>query len=181
MLLAHSAGLSGLDTPAKGEALYDHDDIAARLGAQAPWWEPGSASGYHALTQGYLLGEVVRRTTGKTLGTVFREEIANPLGIDFHIGTPTVDPRIGDLIPPGRHWRSDGGSPDSIPPTKSLPMARLPHRLAPGGLPATTAMPGRWPGPAVLACRGALDGKRILAKPVADAPSNRKSPAWTWC
>ena len=109
MLLAHSAGLSGLDTPAKGEALYDHDDIAARLGAQAPWWEPGGASGYHALTQGYLLGEVVRRTTGKTLGTVFREEIANPLGIDIGLGT--VDPRIGDLIPPEQNIGEATDSP----------------------------------------------------------------------
>ena len=103
------------DTPAKGEALYDHDDIAARLGAQAPWWEPGSASGYHALTQGYLLGEVVRRTTGKPWARFSGKKSPIPR-IDFHIGTPeTVDRRIGPLIPPEQNiGEATGGSPDSI-------------------------------------------------------------------
>ncbi|MBL6716248.1 MAG: beta-lactamase family protein, partial [Pseudomonadales bacterium] len=174
MLLAHSAGLSGLDTPAKGEAIYDHDDIAARLAAQAPWWKPGTASGYHALTQGYLLGEVVRRTTGKTLGTVFREEIAEPLGIDFHIGTPeSVDPRIGDLIPPDQHLgEAAGGDPDSIsarafrsPLAVALDSRTLPWRRA--ELPAANGHGNARSvarAQALLACGGELDGKRILSE-----------------
>ena len=74
---------------------------ASLLAAQAPYWEAGTAPGYHALTQGYLVGEVVRRITGRSLGTVFRQEIAEPLGADFHIGLPPEhDHRVADLIPP---------------------------------------------------------------------------------
>jgi CubicO group peptidase (beta-lactamase class C family) len=75
--------------------------VTALLAAQAPYWEPGTASGYHAMTQGYLVGEVVRRVTGRSLGTVFREEIAGPLGADFHIGLPqSADARVAELIAP---------------------------------------------------------------------------------
>ncbi len=100
-LMSHSAGLPGFDPPLeKIEELYDWDAIVTRLAAQAPWWEPGTASAYHATTQGYLLGEVVRRVTGRTLGTFFREEIAEPLGADFHIGLhPAHDARVGEIIP----------------------------------------------------------------------------------
>ena len=81
--------------------MYDWEKATALLAAQAPYWEPGTASGYHAATQGYLVGEVVRRITGRTLGTVFRQEIAEPLGADFHIGLPaSEDGRVADLIPP---------------------------------------------------------------------------------
>ena len=101
MFLSHSAGLSGLDTMVTEEDLWDHDKIASLLAAQAPWWEPGTQSGYHAITQGYLVNELVRRVTGKTLGTFFREEVAEPLNADFHIGTPAeCDERIGLLSPP---------------------------------------------------------------------------------
>jgi CubicO group peptidase (beta-lactamase class C family) len=100
-LMSHSAGLSGWKEPITREDIYDWDKVCALLAAQAPYWEPGTASGYHALTQGYLVGEVVRRITGKSLGTVFREEIAEPLGADFHIGLPaSEDGRVADLIPP---------------------------------------------------------------------------------
>ena len=99
--MSHSAGLSGLDKDFSGEPLYDWDAVCAALAEQAPWWEPGTASGYHALTQGHLIGEVVRRITGKSLGTFFADEIAGPLSADFHIGTKEEHwPRIGKLIPP---------------------------------------------------------------------------------
>ena len=100
-LMSHSAGLSGWKEPITRETLYDWEKATSLLAAQAPFWEPGTAPGYHAFTQGYLVGEVVRRITGKSLGTVFREEIAEPLGADFHIGFgPEHDHRIADLIPP---------------------------------------------------------------------------------
>lgn len=100
-LMSHSAGLSGWKEPITKDDLYDWDKATSLLAAQAPYWEPGTAPGYHALTQGYLVGEVVRRITGKSLGTVFREEIAGPLGADFHIGLPaSEDGRVADLIPP---------------------------------------------------------------------------------
>ena len=99
--LSHSAGLSGMDEAIVGEAVYDWDRVVTALARQAPWWEPGTASGYHALTQGFLIGEVVRRITGQTLGAFFRQEIAEPLGADFHIGTaPEHHHRIAELIPP---------------------------------------------------------------------------------
>jgi CubicO group peptidase (beta-lactamase class C family) len=100
-LMSHSAGLSGWKEPITTEDLFDWEKMTSLLAAQAPFWEPGSAPGYHALTQGYLVGEVVRRVTGKSLGTVFREEIAEPLGADFWIGLPaSEDHRVAELIPP---------------------------------------------------------------------------------
>jgi len=100
-LMSHSAGLSGWKEKITTEDLYDWEKMTALLAAQAPYWEAGTAPGYHALTQGYLVGEVVRRVTGKSLGTVFREEIAEPLGADFWIGLPaSEDHRVAELIPP---------------------------------------------------------------------------------
>lgn len=100
-LMSHSAGLPGWETPITTQDLYDWDKATSLLAAQAPWWAPGTAAGYHAITQGYLVGEVVRRVTGKSLGRVFREEIAEPLDADFYIGFgPELDARVADLIPP---------------------------------------------------------------------------------
>lgn len=100
-LMSHSAGLSGWKEKISTEDLYDWEKATSLLAAQAPYWTPGAAPGYHALTQGYLVGEVVRRITGKSLGTVFREEIAEPLGADFWIGLPaSEDGRVAELIPP---------------------------------------------------------------------------------
>ena len=100
-LMSHAAGLSGWKEPITTQDVYDWDKVTSLLAAQAPYWEPGTACGYHALTQGFLVGEVVRRVTGRSLGTVFREEIAEPLGADFHIGLPaSEDARVAELIPP---------------------------------------------------------------------------------
>lgn len=100
-LMSHSAGLSGFKEPLDGADLYDWERITGLLAAQAPYWEPGTAPGYHAMTQGYLVGEVVRRIAGVSLGNLFRTEIAGPLGADFHIGLPeSEDARCAELIPP---------------------------------------------------------------------------------
>ncbi|MCP5178438.1 MAG: beta-lactamase family protein [Pseudomonadales bacterium] len=112
--LSHSAGLSGLDQKVSAEDVYDWDGMCDRLARQKPWWEPGSQSGYHALTQGFLIGEVVRRVSGRSIGQYFRTEIAEPTGADFFIGTPESEfQRIGDLIPPPAGPAS-GASQDSI-------------------------------------------------------------------
>ncbi|SCK14576.1 CubicO group peptidase, beta-lactamase class C family [Streptomyces sp. WMMB 714] len=98
-LLAHTAGLPDWDWPI--EELYDWRTATARLAAQAPQWEPGSAAGYHSLTQGFLVGEVVRRITGRSLGGFFADEVAGPLDADFHIGLPAEhDHRVALTVPP---------------------------------------------------------------------------------
>ena len=100
-LMNHAAGLSGTDERLAGDDLYDWDKVTDVLARQTPWWQPGSETGYHALTQGYLIGEVVRRITGQTLGQFFAREVAEPLGADFFIGVPEAEfPRIGLLVPP---------------------------------------------------------------------------------
>ncbi len=115
-VMSHSAGLSGFDPPLESvEELYDWDAICQHLAAQSPWWEPGSQSGYHAITQGYLQGEIVRRVSGRSLGTFFREEVAEPLGADFHIGLdPAHDHRVGELLPPTQGLGSTGAESGSI-------------------------------------------------------------------
>ncbi len=100
-LLSHSAGLPEWTAPIATADLYDWDKVTTLLARQAPAWEPGTQIGYHSMTQGYLVGEVVRRITGRSIGTVFRQEIAEPLGADFHIGLPaSEDARVADLTPP---------------------------------------------------------------------------------
>ena len=113
-LLSHAAGLSGFERPTTSDELYDWDLICSRLTAQAPWWEPGTASGYHAVTQGYLLGEVARRVSGRTIGTFLADEVTGPLGADFHVGTAAEhDGRVAHVIPPTTGLGGDA-SPDSI-------------------------------------------------------------------
>lgn len=81
-LLSHTSGVSAWEQPVTLEDIYDWDKSTARLAAQAPWWEPGTVSGYHALNQGHLVGEVMRRITGVPLGKFVAQEIAGPLGAD---------------------------------------------------------------------------------------------------
>jgi CubicO group peptidase (beta-lactamase class C family) len=100
-IMSHASGLSGWKEPVTKQDLYDWHPAVEKLAAQEPYWEPGTATGYHAVTMGFLVGEVIRRVTGKSLGTVFREEIAQPLGADFWIGLPpSEDGRVAELIPP---------------------------------------------------------------------------------
>ena len=101
-IMGHTAGLSGwdvlIDPP---ELLADWEFCTSALAAQKPWWEPGTASGYHSLTQGFLIGEVVRRITGTSIGVFFAEEVAKPLGADFFIRLPeSEDARVSNVIPP---------------------------------------------------------------------------------
>jgi CubicO group peptidase (beta-lactamase class C family) len=100
-ILSHTSGVSGWEAPFTLEDLYDWEKSTALLAAQAPWWPPGTASGYHAVSLGHLVGEVVRRITGKTLKQFVHDEIAEPLDADIQIGAqPADDDRIAELIPP---------------------------------------------------------------------------------
>ena len=99
-LLNHQAGLPAIRKPLPGEALFDWTAMTDALAAEEPWWEPGTAHGYHAMTFGWLVGEVVRQVAGKTIGAYFRDELATPLGLDFHIGLPEKDwARVAGLRP----------------------------------------------------------------------------------
>jgi CubicO group peptidase (beta-lactamase class C family) len=100
MLLAHQAGLPAFREPIPDAGYCDWDLIVDRLAAEEPFWEPGTRHGYHALTFGHLVGEVVRRVTGKSLASYFRDEIATPRGIDFWIGLPAeYEPRVAPTLP----------------------------------------------------------------------------------
>jgi CubicO group peptidase (beta-lactamase class C family) len=113
-LMSHTAGLSGWQEPLQPVDLADWEKCTSLLAAQAPWWTPGTASGYHAVTQGYLIGEVVRRITGVSIGRWFAEEVALPLGADFHIGLDGADDhRVSYVIPPPP-IDPGGFEPDSI-------------------------------------------------------------------
>jgi CubicO group peptidase (beta-lactamase class C family) len=99
-LLAHRAGLPWTDGTMSFEEAITWDPVVEALARQSPVWEPGTDHGYHAVTFGYLVGEVVRRITGRSLGTYFREEIAGPLGADWFVGLPASEEhRVARLVP----------------------------------------------------------------------------------
>jgi CubicO group peptidase (beta-lactamase class C family) len=100
-LMSHTSGVSGWDPPFTVEDMYDWQTATTRLAGQAPWWEPGTASGYHANNQGHLVGELVRRITGTPLKQFVADELAAPLGADLQIGAGEQDwGRIADVVPP---------------------------------------------------------------------------------
>jgi CubicO group peptidase (beta-lactamase class C family) len=107
MLLDHQAGLPAIRQPLVPGGLYDWQYVVDTLAAEVPFWEPGTRQGYHATTFGHLVGEIVRRASGKPFDEFFREEIAGPLGLDFYVGLPTeCETRVAltiraDPPPPG--------------------------------------------------------------------------------
>ncbi|HEY4375820.1 MAG TPA: serine hydrolase domain-containing protein [Acidimicrobiales bacterium] len=171
-VLSHSAGLPGWDPPITAAILYDEADAADRLATQATWWEPGTKSGYHALTQGSLEWGIVQRVTGRTIGTFFREEVAEPLGADFHIGLPASENhRVADLVPAGRGLDgSDTSDPNSIaartllscpldalePRTREWRGAEIPAAGGQGNARSVARVH------AALANGGAVDGVRLM-------------------
>lgn len=110
-LLSHQAGLAALRDPLPEGGLNDWDLVCDLLAAQEPFWEPGTRHGYHGLTFGHPIGELVRRITGRSLGTFFHEEVAGPLGLDFWIGLPAeLDDRVAPNIAADMP-----ASPDELP------------------------------------------------------------------
>jgi len=174
-VMAHSAGLPGFDPPLQMTDMYDWKKVCDNLAAQAPWWEPGTAVGYHAITQGYLQGELVRHIDGRTLGTFFREEVAGPLGADFHIGLDAAhDHRVAELVPP-KHLLQEAyaGEPGSVaarmadggpladatePRTRAWRAAEIPAANGQGNARSMARIHS------VLACGGALGDVRLLSE-----------------
>jgi len=98
-LLNHKAGLAAIRAPLQLDDVFNWTRVTEELARQEPWWTPGSKHGYHAITFGWLVGEVVRRVSGKSLGTYFRDEIARPLGAEAYIGIgPEFDARTAEII-----------------------------------------------------------------------------------
>jgi CubicO group peptidase (beta-lactamase class C family) len=153
--------------------LYDWEKATALLAAQAPLWEPGTQSGYHAITQGYLIGEVVRRITGQSIGTFFRKEIAEPLNADFWIGLPaSEDHRVAELIPPppggaigdmeldeiGRITFNNPGVEVAATKTREWRGAEIPAAGGTGNARSIARVHG------ILANGGVMDGKRFMSE-----------------
>ena len=161
-VLNHSAGLPEWATPIGLADLYDWHHATRLLAEQRPAWPPGSAFGYHSLTQGYLIGEIVRRIDGRSIGQVFHEEIARPLRADFYIGLPAVlDDRVAELVTPAP-WPP----PDSVGSGVSLDVALTRTRAwraaevpAGGGIGHARAMAEVL---AVLANEGRVAGRQLL-------------------
>ncbi|WP_437795999.1 serine hydrolase domain-containing protein [Sorangium sp. So ce693] len=110
-LLDHSAGLPALRAEPKEGALYDWQAMTAALAAEEPFWEPGARHGYHAVTFGFLVGEVIRRASGQRVGAFLREAVAGPLGLDLHIGTGAEhDGRIAEVPPTIASAKGLGGA-----------------------------------------------------------------------
>jgi len=99
-LLSHQAGLPALREPLPPGSAFKWEVMTEALAREEPWWEPGTRHGYHAFTWGWLVGEVIRRASGRTLGDYFRAEVAGPLGLDFWIGLPAEhEARVAPTIP----------------------------------------------------------------------------------
>ena len=136
-LLSHQAGLAWVDTPLTLDDALTWEPMIHALEHQEPAWEPGTAHGYHAVTYGYLVGEVVRRVTGSTIGRWFADEVARPLGLDFWIGLPEEqEPRVAPLV--GRAVtdgvEAAGDERDAVPRAElGDPSSRLIRGLTAGG------------------------------------------------
>ena len=175
MLLSHTAGLAAIRQKLALEVLYDWDRYTAAIAAEAPWWEPGTANGYHAVTFGHLVGEVIRRITGRSVGQFLRDEVTGPLGADFHIGLPaSEDQRCAEMVRPSAAESSAAGlaepAPDSlrakvlgnpvlrpeVANTAAWRRAEIPAANGHGNARSVARVLS------ALACGGAVDGVRLL-------------------
>jgi CubicO group peptidase (beta-lactamase class C family) len=171
-LLSHTAGLPHWEGPV--EELHDWPAATARLAAQPLLWEPGTAAGYHSLTQGFLVGEVLRRITGRTVGEFLAEEVTGPLGADFHIGLSAEhDHRVALTVPPpGRDEDYTAGAatpgPDATPSTATALRVRDGNSVAwrRAQIPAASGFGNARSIALVqsaLACEGTVRGVRLLS------------------
>jgi len=165
-VLGHTAGLPVWTEPVRTEQLYDWATMTKLLAEQVPASEPGEVGAYHALTQGYLIGEVVRRVTGRSLAAFFAEEVAGPLGADFHLGLAAEhDRRVAPIIPaPARaaELRAWGSGNPPLPAetanTEAWRRADIPSASGFGNARSVAAVQS------VLACGGEVRGVRLLSE-----------------
>ena len=182
-VLSHRAGLPAVREPLADGAMLDWSAMTRALERQAPWWAPGTAHGYHVNTFGYLVGEVVRRVAGTTLGAMLRAEVAGPLGADVHIGLPVSEHgRVADIVWPGgrevaevpslaadqvmrwnTYWNPPGLSGAGWVNTAAWRVAEIPSTNGHGTARGVARVY------AALAHGGAIDGVHVLAAPVLDA------------
>ncbi|KAJ4249860.1 hypothetical protein NW762_012203 [Fusarium torreyae] len=118
-IISHTSEVAGWDQPVTLADICNFDKAVSLLAAQAPWWAPGTASGYHSFTHGFLIGQVMRKVTGKTMKEFIRDEISGPLGADFQLGVAESDlHRVSNLIPwvvaPSMSNRSNSSSTSSL-------------------------------------------------------------------
>ena len=123
MLLDHSAGVPAVDADVQPGDMYDADVMASYLAEQRPWWQPGTRNGYHLVTFGWTIGEIVRRVSGLSLGQFIAKEIAEPLAADFHLGLPE---ELEDRVAPITVWQP---GPDHVPTPYQRAMLTQPDSL----------------------------------------------------
>lgn len=177
MMLDHSVGLPAFKTPVKPGGCCDWDYMVELLAAEAPFWKPGTRNGYHMINFGWTTGELVRRVSGKSLGAFFRDEIAEPLGIDFWIGLPEEhESRVAPVIPfvpkpgadLGAFTRALLADPQSIQALSLLntggfnPNERACHAAEIGGAGGISNARGLAGLYAPFACGGSLDGRSFV-------------------
>jgi CubicO group peptidase (beta-lactamase class C family) len=158
-LLSHRAGLPAVRKTLPAGALLDWAVMTAALAEQEPWWEPGTRHGYHALTFGYLIGEVIRRVDGRSPGMYCREEIAGPLGIDFHIGLDARDDvRCAEVIaapPPAP------GQPNPFAAIDPESMSAKAVNNPPGAMRLSAVNSRAWRGAEVPAANGHTNARAL--------------------
>lgn len=174
-VLAHTAGLPDFDGPMSAADLYDWPAVTSRLAAQPPKWQPGTQAGYHSLTQGFVVGEVIRLITGRTTGEFFADEVAGPLNADFHMGLPAEhDHRVAPLFAPpsspSGDWVASAPSSGQSPGTEAVASirvsdgnsaawrrAQIPSASGFGNARSVAAVQS------ALACAGTVRGTRLLS------------------
>jgi CubicO group peptidase (beta-lactamase class C family) len=178
-LLSHRAGLPAIRRTLPAEALFDWTAMTGAIAETAPWWTPGVRHGYHAITYGHLVGEVIRRVDGRTVGTFLRDEVTAPLGADFFIGVPEeADGRAAEVLPPpapvageATVWDTILADPESVSGRTFLNPPRTPDLVntrawRAAEIPAAnghTSARGVARVYAALARGGEMDGVRLLA------------------
>ena len=172
-ILSHQSGVNGWEVPTTWDDLYDWPTATARLAAQAPFWVPGTLASYHAVTHGFLAGEVVRRITGQDMGGFIRDAIAGPLGADFHVGLAAAqDWRVAELLGPPPANAIPGGpglaeiprravtnpvADPKLPNTRAWRAAQIPAANGQASAQGLARIYG------ALAAGGELDGARVIS------------------